>query len=175
MEEWRTISGFEGYEASSLGRIRRRTRAQGTKPGRIKIPQLQTDGYLGVNLYINSGRPCRHTVHHLVCRAFHGPPPPGCDQVRHFPDRSKTNNKPENLFWTNAKGNAQDRIAHGTHPCGSKNGFSKLNEETVARIKAALADGVARKMLAKKYNVSVDTINLIARQKTWKHVNAPTP
>ena len=39
-----------------------------------------------------------YRVHRLIAEAFHGPCPPGKDEVDHT-DRNRSNNKPENLRW----------------------------------------------------------------------------
>lgn len=174
VEEWRPIPGYERYEASSIGRIRRCATGNGARSGRIKVLQISMDGYLSVNLHMGTGRALRCNVNNLVCRAFHGLPPAGCDQSRHH-DGKRKNNFPENLSWTNAKGNADDRRVHGTHPKGSKNGFSKLDEAMVADIKRELLAGEMGVVLARQYNVEKSTIYLIARGKTWRHVDASAP
>lgn len=168
MEVWRSIPIFENYEASSLGRVRRSTPGRGTTVGKIKKPQVTTDGYLAVCLYDNGKASYRH-VHHLVCLAFHGLPGDGQDQARHI-DGSRTNNIPSNLAWTNGKGNAADRRMHGTHPAGSKNPNAKLDEGDIIDIRHRLKCGEPRLKIAVRYGVSVDTIHQVALNKAWRHV-----
>lgn len=50
---------------------------------------------------------------------------------------------------------------------GSKNGFSKLNEQQVKEI---LLSNSSRKSLAIKYSVEVKAISRIRSRKLWKHV-----
>lgn len=168
MERWKPIPLFENYEASSLGRVRRVSPGNGTTPGLVKVQQVTRDGYFAVNLYVD-GKAYHRNVHHLVCLAFHGLPPEGTDQARHK-DGSRTNNKPSNLAWTNALGNAADRRMHGTEAVGGKNPNAKLDEGDVIDIRHRLKAGEARAKIAARYGVSKDTIHMIAQNKAWRHV-----
>lgn len=170
MEEWRRIPGFDEYEASSIGRVRRRTGYRCRKT-RIKKLQLGTDGYVSVALYKNARAHNRH-VNTLVCLAFHGEPPEGCDQSRHI-DGNRLNNLASNLAWTNAKGNADDRKDHGTHPVGSKNGFSKLTESDVLEIRRRVLAGEKRKDVAASFEVCTSTVDKIIIGIHWTHATAP--
>lgn len=53
---------------------------------------------------------------------------------------------------------------------GSANPFAKLDEDAVSSIKSELVSGRSQSAVARQFNVSVSTINLIARGKTWRHV-----
>lgn len=107
--------GQEGsYEVSSLGRVRsvpRIVHRQDGKPLPVKARVLKTwtdsKGYV-----ISTIKGPQRKVHRLVCEAFHGPPPPGKDQVRHL-DGDPSNNHPANLRWGTAKENYSDIISMG--------------------------------------------------------------
>lgn len=53
---------------------------------------------------------------------------------------------------------------------GTQNGFSKLDEVTVAQIKFDLAVGESVKVVAQRYNISKSAIYAIKAGKTWTHV-----
>lgn len=91
-EEWRSIPGFEKWEASSLGRIRSK------KTGNVLHQRVHLGGGSGTKVYIktNLGAARGKLVHRLVCLAFHGPD--NGLQAGHLDDDG-TNNKPENLRW----------------------------------------------------------------------------
>jgi hypothetical protein len=104
-EEWRSIPGHDGYEASSLGRIRNST-------GRVLKPWARLGKYQHVSL----GRAHRNKgVHVLVAAAFYGPRPESATLVRHL-DGDDKNNLPNNLAYGTKSDNMYDAIRHGTHP-----------------------------------------------------------
>ena len=109
--EWRTIPSAPRYEASSEGRVRMRD------PNRRKFDPLpgtvNLGGYIVHTIY-QDGQRRQWKAHRLVCEAFHGPAPDGLDQVAHW-DGDKTNNRPENLRWTDTLGNNRDRLRHGKY------------------------------------------------------------
>lgn len=101
-EAWVAIPGYENYEVSNFGQVRR--------GDRVLKQQIRRGGYAAVTLFRAAKRKDRY-VHQLVCEAFHGPRPPGY-QTRHLDD-DKSNNTPENLRWGTAKENRADRIRNG--------------------------------------------------------------
>jgi hypothetical protein len=111
MEEWRDITGYEGfYQVSNLGRIKSLSREVKNNNGSyftkevILNPSKTSKGYLRVNL---SKRSARKTmlVHVLVAKAFI-PILEGKSQVNHK-DGVKTNNVVDNLEWVNNSENIQ--------------------------------------------------------------------
>lgn len=115
-EAWKPIPGFEGYEASTLGRIRswRRINRNAKRPVSARILKLhvERDGYQTACLYAD-GKQSTERIHSLVLLAFVGPCPSGM-QCRHFPDRDRGNNALANLSWGTPLENMADRDAHGT-------------------------------------------------------------
>jgi len=75
---------------------------------------------------------------------------------------------PNHLFLGSHNDNVQDKVEKNRQAKGSKNGRSKLNENKVKQI-LETSDS-SNKLLAKKFNVSSDTIRLIKKRKIWKHV-----
>lgn len=101
MEEWRSISGYEGlYEVSDLGRVRSLPRA--TTKGRVLKPYISKhNGYCYVTLSKNNNRASKR-VHTLIMSAFNPiDKKPGYDKnhtINHK-DGDKTNNRLSNLEW----------------------------------------------------------------------------
>lgn len=165
-EEWRPIPGWEGYEASSLGRIRSldRVRMQPHPrnpsrtttikyPGKIRTANAcPSTGYLKINLDHHNPR-FRRTmaVNVLVCLAFHGPRPEGHDAA-HW-DGDRLNNKPRNLRWATRSDNLADRERHGTVNRGERNGQAKLTDAQMEEIRRRRAAGEMVKDLAREFGV----------------------
>jgi hypothetical protein len=111
-EGWQPIPGFEGYEASTLGRIRSVDRVIGDgrrAGGMVLVATEDYAGYLRVTLR-RSGKPVTKLVHQLVCSAFHGPRPRG-KEVRHL-DGVKVNCRPGNLAWGTKQQQEKDKKRH---------------------------------------------------------------
>lgn len=121
LEHWRAVPGYEGsYEVSDLGRVRSLDRI--TDRGRRWRGRMMTtcplpNGYLIVTLWRDG---CQRSplVHRLVLAAFVGPAPDDTEALHGDGDR--TNNRLVNLSWGTHSENAQDQLAHGTHPQASK-------------------------------------------------------
>lgn len=171
-ERWVRIPGWPLYEASSLGRIRNSE----TKRVR-KLTPIPTTEYLGVSLHsgARSGYAARWKqttcrVHVLVCSAFHGERPEGM-QVAHN-NGIRTDNRPENLRWDTAAGNAADRKSHGTNGRGGVRGESNHNAKlTAAKVREIIflrASGMKRRTLAMIFGVSERTIQKICNGRSWK-------
>jgi hypothetical protein len=103
-------------------------------------------------------------AHVIVCETFHGPRPHGME-VAHE-NGNPSDNRPENLAWKVPVANVADRWRHGTdwHP------QRRLVEQDVREILAA--PGTASAELARRYGVTVGTINHIRRGHTWRHLSA---
>jgi DNA-binding XRE family transcriptional regulator len=166
------IHGFPGYEVGDDGTVWscKRQRADVASQGimrRVKPGVTQT-GYFRVDLYRN-GKAQHRYVHRLVLEAFSG----SCSdemECRHL-DGNKANNRLTNLVWGTRLENAVDRRLHGAIPLGSQHGLAKLTEELVKEIRQRYAtEGITQKQLAEEYRISASSINLIVRDKAWKHV-----
>lgn len=117
IEKWMPIPESE-YDASDLGRIRRRA------TGRVLAQTLKSrrQKYLSVSIWRAHSHATRNAyVHRLVLEAFVGPCPPGMEGA-HGNGRH-TDNRPENLRWATHRENVADAVKHGTHgrPIGSCN------------------------------------------------------
>lgn len=106
--EWRKVPGYELYEVSSEGHIRRDGRA--IRPTAARTGHLKVSLYNGVK-YGKIARGWRVQVHRVAALAFLGPPPfPGA-VVRHR-NGHPSDNRAENLQWGTTKENAADRRHH---------------------------------------------------------------
>ena len=181
--EWRTAVGYEDYEVSDTGHVRRKTvhKLVGRWAiGRELTPQLQAindphHAYLRVKL---NGRYV--AVAKLVAETFIGSRPPDL-QVNHK-DGVKTHNAVTNLEWVSRAENAQHALKTGLRNpinwSGERHGMAKLTEEAVRDIRSAPPRSTGRprrgmggtSALAAKYGVSDDLIRQVRRREIWKHV-----
>ena len=99
IEEWRWVDGYENYEVSNLGRVRKR---------QILKPSC-SNGYSYIGLS-KDGISKRVLVHSLIAEAFHGPRPDGMDCC-HI-DGNRDNNAADNLRWDTRSNNIKDRWKH---------------------------------------------------------------
>lgn len=152
LEEWKSIPDFPGYEASSLGRIKRLDRGYGNYRGdRIVAPD-----YDGRGVWVRKDGKSKHfSIAYLVLLAFEGPPPGhygkfrGDIVARHLDD-DFLNNLPSNLAWGTAVDNMADAYRNGGRPRtwkhseASKRKMSevqkghKLTPEQIAKMAASL-------------------------------------
>jgi len=177
-EVWRSIPGFAGYEASSLGRVRshwdhggnlrrRVTRVLNPKPNRYLSTKVKTSSPSGFHGYIG--------LHRLVALAFLGPPADPRAFACHR-NGIKTDNRPENLRWDNPAGNAVDAIRHGALLKGQDMWSAKLGPELVVAIRwLAANDRASRSELARLFGIGKDQVGNILKGKSWRHLFTEAP
>lgn len=166
-EIWKPIPGHDGYEASSLGRVR---------SVRVLKPHLNPQtGYFTIKL----GRTGYNgPVHRLICRTFHGEPPIPGMVVAHF-DGQRRNNTSANLRWATYSENVADAMRHGTVPLiqyskggsltGAAHPCAKLSEENVREIRRRFdAGGETQAAIGRDFGVNGGTIQAIGIRRTWR-------
>lgn len=132
------------YRAGSDGRIYSRKKYFGF--GRTEtVPWYALKGSLGVKGYqlisiSHKNKRQTKSVHRLVCLAFHGPCPKGCE-VRHL-DGNPKNNVPSNLRWGTQIEQWQDRVAHGRVAFGEKHHAAKLTDAEREHLRWAIKNGL---------------------------------
>lgn len=132
-EIWKPVHSCPEIEASSLGRIRRKSFSKLMPRGGTRTYSGQptygckarTTGIVGFRM-IYRYRSLKRTfkVHKLVCEAFHGPKPFVGAIVLHKDD-NPMNNRPENLKWGTQKENLN--AAQFIDYCKSRDGISHRN------------------------------------------------
>ena len=137
-ERWLPVPGWDDYQVSDQGRVRRLERhvrqvGFGGKeydrvfPERIIRGKLDGRGYLTAHLR-HAGRDETLWVHRLVLSTFTGDTPEGLDCCHNNGDR--TDNRLTNLRWDTRSKNIKDAILHGTHPQASKTHCPRGHEYT---------------------------------------------
>jgi hypothetical protein len=169
-EQWKPVPGWEQYECSNLGQIRRAVESRIHPAGFVLSPKVDRHGYLKISLWRNGE--VRHTqVHRIVAETWHGPCPSLRHQAAHN-DGVRTNCKSSNIRWATAKENSADRAAHKIwNPAnGSSHWKAKLNEKNVLEMKAMHLSGKKQTEIAQHFGVSKATVCEILKGKSWVHV-----
>lgn len=174
MEVWKLIPGYEDYEASSNGIIRRSTDSRTSPAGKVMKPKMTIHGYFCVTLRArHNGKPKCHNVHRLIAMAFHGKPESERSQACHN-NGNRTDNRAENLRWDSAKNNTRDKYNHGSFdasPRGEQHWRSKLTGESVKEIRRLRAEGKKISEIAEMFSISKSTTSQIANKKLWSHID----
>lgn len=169
-ELWKAIDGLEGYDVSSLGRIRswhtRGVRGHlARKEPVIRPTFLNRRGYPRLTF---GSQGFNSTVHRLVLEAFVGPRPEGMEAA-HL-NGIRTDARLENLRWVTAKENASHKLIHGTGTRGERVNTAKLTEGDVRLIRRLFDLGVRRSTLGRVYRLSKHAIYQVTAGRSWKHV-----
>lgn len=172
-EVWKPVTGYEGYyEVSDQGRVRSVDRTTTTALGHKRfyrgtaMATTVKNGYPYITLY-RSGKQRSFFVHRLVLIAFRGEAPDGMEACHNDGDRS--NPRIGNLRWDTRKNNHADKLEHGTVQHGEKNGFSRLTDDDVRKIRI-LVGLCTRAELAQAFGVAKATIEHVVRGKSWAHI-----
>lgn len=169
-EIWKPILGMENfYEISNFGNIKSLERDGKTSFGARKYGGknvnsfVSKNGYPSVNLTKKDFRK-QFSVHRLVLEAFIGKCPEGMEACH--TDGNRLNFNLSNLRWDTRQNNALDKRNHKTWQGGENCGTSKLKIEQVRYIRENKTE--LNSILAKKFNVSLNTISRIKKGETWK-------
>lgn len=159
MEIFKIIPGYEPYQISNLGRLKRNSSILTTPTAK-----------LGYNRKYLKDLKKNLLIHRAVAISFI-PNPLGLKEVNHK-DGIKTNNAISNLEWTTRKGNAMHAAKNGlfADQIGEKANRAKLRQYQVDIIREALLNGFRQTAIAKYFNVRPSTINLIHKRVNWVNV-----
>jgi len=124
-----------------------------------------------------TGINCKHIEHRIVYSTFNSDKP----EVIHHKDLNPFNNDVSNLVGMSIKDHISlhaklDGRIPSRQPCyierarGSKIASAKLCEEQIVQVKKLLGQGLSQRQLGRIFNVSHSTIGMIARGKSWAHV-----
>ena len=168
-EIWKDIKGYKLiYQVSNFGNIKR-LKGYGCKKEHLLKPNISaTVNYLLVCLCKN-GKAKRFLLHRLVALNF-------LNNLNNYPqvchkDGNPKNNNLENLYWGNQSMNEEDKKRHGTWQGGENNGYAKLSETQVIKIRLLYKRGKFGYLkVAKMFGVSSSTIRNIILRKIWKHI-----
>lgn len=173
--EWRKIPHHSNYEVSTEGRIRRCTpNSKRNKPVPYELSLVVgPGGYLQVCIFDDrKGAFVTRKIHRMVLLAFSGEPPTQKHVAAHA-NGCRTDNRLINLRWATCKENHADARKHGTWPHGKKLPHSKLDQETVKRIRSLKLKRGDQTLIATVLGVSRAIICEALSGKSWAHVSHP--
>lgn len=118
-EIWKEIENYDGYEVSTMGRIRSYW-GRGKKPIKKKeyilmTPRPASNGYLRIQFRHDRKE---QMIHRVVCKTFIENPN-GLNEVDHI-DRDKKNNRVDNLRWADRSSNNQNTPLQKSNTSGFK-------------------------------------------------------
>lgn len=152
MSEIKPIPSFDGYYASSCGKIYKNNKELSQSLGGYKR------NYLRVSINRD-----KQYVQRLVLMAFDGLPRDGYEACHN--DGDSLNNNIKNLRWDTRLSNARDKIKHGTSGVGEQNAMARLSDKQAALV-TKLNVFIKTADLAKTFNVSRSTVRLISTGKS---------
>lgn len=120
-------------------------------------------GYGSVTWRGRAGR----TAHSVVCELVYGPKPSSKHEAAHACG-NRICCTPTHLRWATREENQADKLIHGTHNRGERQGQSKLTAEQVREIRAQRHR--LQRDLAAEYGVSDATISDIHCRRIWNHI-----
>lgn len=165
-EEWRPVVGWEGmYEVSSWGMIRSRYTTRQSRAGDDLFCRIGSHGYVQVPLSRgDGGKPEWKLVHRLVLEAFDGPYPEG-HETNHV-DGCKFNNNRWNLEFVTESENKRHAAALNRLEKRGMRIWGRLQRRHIREIRR-LFGTVGLEALARRFNVSVPAIQMIALPKKY--------
>lgn len=136
----------------------------------------QTQGLSMAERYSRSNPRPRPATHGWQCRLswvlHNGEIPLGMKVLHRCDNRACV--RPDHLFLGTDADNSADKWAKGRGVSpgldGERNGCARLTNEIVLQIRERVAAGAVQKTLAHEFNVSVSTVSLIVKRKTWTHI-----
>jgi hypothetical protein len=154
-EFWKPIPIFEGYEASSEGRIR----FFNPKSQEWEFVEARPEGkeYFRVSLRHN-GKMHELALHRVICRTFKGPPPTEKHEVAHS-DGNAANNRSNNLRWATRSENIVDAVRHGRSGAIGTAGADYIRNNYHRK---------SIEQLAKKFGVGVGAIHDVIAGRTYR-------
>lgn len=157
------IAEYPNYRISRCGRIQSNKRGGWAD---IK-PRIGPNGYSYVTL--SGERPWTISHHRLVAMIFL-PKKHGKNIVSHK-NHIRSDNRAENLEWTDQKGNMQRSVRDGRHAHGEGCGLAKLTNDQVRQIRALYATGeYTHQELAHQFGVLRRAIGDIVNRVKWRGV-----
>jgi hypothetical protein len=139
------------------------------RDGRKLQMSPNNNGYLRVFPRVG-GKTLTKYVHQLVLEAFHGPRPHPDWQSRHL-NGNRTDNRSDNLAWSDRATNEADKDLHGTRLFGERATWAVLTDAIVTTARTRVASGEPLQDVADDLGVNRATLGEAVCGKKWKHLS----
>ena len=125
---------------------------------------IGNDGYGRVHYF---GNGALTTASRLMCVLAHGEPPSKKHESAHSCGKgSQGCVNPLHLYWATPTTNQRERLAHGTHNRGERQGLSKLTDENVRTIRL-LVKSQSQTSVAAMFDIDQSHVSNIVTRKVW--------
>lgn len=161
-EQWRPVPGYERYEVSDLGRLRR--------SGALVDPYVSRRGYLKISVYGPQGA-LDTSIHRLVLLAFVGPAPAGTEGA-HL-NGNPSDCRLSNLQWVTHAENMSHKRLHGTELLGERNVRASLTASVVMELRRLIHEGMTFAEAARRHDLNERVVWFAVRGWTWSHLPRP--
>lgn len=134
------------------------------------------DGYLVVVLTDKNGKRRTRLIHRLILEMF-GPSKPFATALALHKDDNPINNGLDNLYWGTSKDNRADAMRSGKAFIGKgeSNGHARLTVRDIIEIRSFPRKYGYRKILSKRFMVSVATIKDVISKRSWNESSGVPP
>lgn len=171
MEIWKAIPGYEAYEVSNLGNVRRWNLAR-TKAREI-TPTTYSNAPYKMFTVSKHGKSGKMYLHRVLATLFVPNDNPKENNNVCFKDSNIANTDIQNLYWSNQKARMGVRKSEGKYLNGKGN--ARLTEEIVREIRKQWQNRLwepcmTQAQMAKHYSVHPWTIYACLKGITWKHI-----
>jgi len=183
-EEWKTLDIYTKYSISNLGRVKKDNSYVGLNGKFVKNEKLMKPrislGYPSVTVSNNNFK--KSFLIHRLLAIYYIPNPENKPCVNHK-NGIRHDHRLINLEWCTYSENTLHAFATGLKTIseelrvqnrlriqGSKNKFSKINEEDVCVIRDLHKKKLSTKEIGTLYGITATNVNYIVSRKTWKHV-----
>jgi len=173
-EIWKTIPGFNLYEASNMGYIKT-FNWKNTGREAIMKPALDGSGYLRTMLKGDDGIIRTIKVHRIIAQTFI-PNPENKETINHK-NLIKTDNRDFNLEWATRSENLTHAYKQNArtnkgecNPCATLTDIQVLEIRKNYTFGKNCRNGETKKDIAERYKTTFSVIKRITQNKTWKHL-----
>jgi HNH endonuclease len=165
----RDCAVIPGYCARADGLVLRRRKSGEWVP--LASWRHTAGGLRSCRVKLPDGRLRDLSLGRLICRAFHGPRPIGCD-VFWFPDADRANCRADNLRWAPKGASKLGMPApfRARHHAGEHNPGAVLTESVVLRMRRQYRLGRTSAAIAARYDISETAARRAISGSTWRHV-----